>query len=235
MNKISNFTNLTFVDLTHTLSPTIPHWEKGCSFQQKINSDYDEGSNDTRFRTHTIEMRAGVGTHIDAPAHCVPGGTDIAALPLEHLFAPCVVIDVSEKAHESYRVTLEDILNFENYYGKINKNSFVIIRTGWDKFWSDSDKYRNNLLFPTISEQAAECLLKRDIVGLGVDTLSPDSETDGFPVHRLILGAGKYIIENIANSDKIPAIGAHSIALPIKIEDGTESPIRLIAAITTKN
>ena len=231
MNKISEFKNLAFVDLTHTLLPTIPHWKNGCAFHHKINSDYDDGKGDTQFRTHSIEMHAGTGTHMDAPAHCIRGGTDIASIPLERLIAPCIVIDTSDKAHENYSVTLNDVRDFENHFGEITKNAFVIIRTGWDKFWNDPNKYRNNLIFPTLSEGAAEWLLKRDIVGLGIDTLSPDNATDGFPVHRLILGAGKYIIENIANSDQIPAIGAHTIALPLKIKDGTESPIRLIAAI----
>ena len=142
------------------------------------------------------------------------------------------MIDISKKAHETYRVSEEDIQHFEEQHGVIQKNSFVIIHTGWDKFWNEPDKYRNHLKFPTLSKEAAELLLKREIVGLGVDTLSPDNEEDGFAVHQLILGSGKYIVENIANAALIPPTGAYSLALPIKIQDGTESPIRLIAAIS---
>lgn len=228
-----NLADLLFIDLTHSLSPTIPTWDGGCGFKHSITLDYDDCKDQTKFRVHSIEMFSGVGTHMDAPLHCLPGAMDIASIPLNQLIAPCVVINVSSKANENYSVTTDDIQQFESQYGSINKGSFVIIYTGWDNFWKNPEKYRNNLIFPTISVQAAELLLKRDIVGLGIDTLSPDSEKDGFPIHRLLLNEGKYIIENIANASKMPATGASTIALPIKIQNGTEAPIRLIAAIST--
>lgn len=52
-----------------------------------------------------------------------------------------------------------------------------------------------------------------------------------FPVHKLILGAGGYIIENLTHCHLLPAMGAFVIALPMKIQNGTEAPIRAIAMI----
>ncbi len=226
-----NLINASFIELTHLLTPIIPHWGVGCGFQYQINCDYGDCTGETKFRIHAMTMLAGVGTHMDAPLHCFEGATSIANIPLDQLVSPCVVIDVSSKSHESYTVTVEDIKQYEAMHGEITPNSFVIIHTGWSKHWHDPDKYRNNIIFPAISSDAANYLLHKNIVGLGVDTLSPDGANDGFPVHHLILGAGKYIIENIANADKLPPIGAFVIALPLKIEDGTESPMRLIAVI----
>lgn len=229
-----NLENTYFVDLTHTLTPTIPHWGVGCGFQYQINCDYVDCTGETKFRIHAMTMSAGIGTHMDAPLHCFNGATSIANIPLDQLVSPCVVIDVSSKSHERYSVTVEDIKQYEAIHGKVIPNTFVIIYTGWCKLWNDPDKYRNSLIFPTISSDAAKYLLQKDIVGLGVDTLSPDGANDGFLVHHLILGAGKYIIENIANADKLPPKGATVIALPLKIEGGTESPIRLIAVMSAK-
>lgn len=224
-----DLSNLSFIDLTHSLSSYIPHWSSKCGFKSTITSDHENNSNQTTFRTQQIEMSAGIGTHMDAPLHCFPHAADIASIPLTQLIAPCVVINVASKAHENYSVTIDDILAFETQHGSINTNSFVIIYTGWEKFWIHPEKYRNNLLFPTLSLSAAKLLLKRNIVGLGIDTLSPDNEKEGFPVHRLLLDAGKYIIENVANVANLPSHGASIIALPMKIEGGTEAPIRLIA------
>lgn len=232
INQPLDLKNISFVDLTHPLSSSIPHWSGGCGFKHKITLDYDDCNIATKFRVQSIEMSAGVGTHMDAPAHCFSGATDIANIPLEQLIRPCVVIDVSAKRNENYCMTIDDIRHFESIHGTITKNAFVIIYTGWSQFWHTPEKYRNNLVFPTISVQAAELLLDRDVAGLGIDTLSPDAEIDEFPVHRLVLGAGKYIIENVANAALVPSVGAYTIALPLKIEEGTESPIRLIAAIT---
>ncbi|HEV2613141.1 MAG TPA: cyclase family protein [Gammaproteobacteria bacterium] len=228
MSKVLDLHNLHFIDLTHTLTPTIPQWGNGCGFQHKNISDYNDYPSNAKFRVQSIEMAAGIGTHMDAPAHCFENGKDIVSLSLEQLIVPCTVISVSEKSHENYSITPEDILEFEKKCGEINKNSVVIFYTGWDKFWHTPEKYRNNLVFPSVSAKAAELLLKRDIAGLGIDTLSADKKDSEFPVHQLILGAGKYLIENIANASLLPETGSTIIALPLKIQHGTESPIRLV-------
>lgn len=68
-------------------------------------------------------------------------------------------------------------------------------------------------------------------MGLGIDTLSPDRPGAGYPVHQLFLGAGKYLIENVANAVKLPAVGSYILALPLKLLQGTEAPLRLVALI----
>ena len=194
-------------------------------------NDYDP--NDIyQFRTHKINMDEGIGTHLDAPAHCFEKGRCINDINLEELVAPCVMLDISKKAHENYSLSEDDIQLFEKSNGEIKPGSFVIVYTGWDKHWEDPIKYRNDLVYPSISAAAAAFLvIKRNIVGIGIDTLSPDRASDGFPVHQIVLGADKYIVENIANASKLPPIGSYSLALPLKIREGTEAPIRLVGLI----
>ena len=111
----------------------------------------------------------------------------------------------------------------------------MIIRTGWDRFWNEPEKYRNNLQFPSIAHEAAILLLERQIVGLGIDTLSPDTPDSGYPVHQTLLSAGIYLIENVANSGQLPPMGSISLALPLKIAEATEAPMRFIALIENIN
>lgn len=219
------------VDLTHTLNQAIPSWSGGCGFKSQIKLDYDDCSEEVKFRVQQFKMHAGIGTHIDAPAHCVPGGLTVEQLSLSNLLAPAVVIDVSSLAHEHYSVTVEDIENFEKSYGVIQPNTCVLIKTGWEKFWHDPLKYRNHHLFPAVSKEVAQLLLERNIVGLGIDTLSPDRPGEGYPVHDLLLGSDKFIIENVANLDALPPKGAYILALPLKVEGATEAPIRLVGLI----
>ena len=91
-------------------------------------------------------MPAGIGTHIDAPAHCIKDGLSVSDLDFiaNHLITQCVVIDVSHQAHERYTIREQDILIFEQRHGTINEHTFVIFYTGWEKFWDDAIKYRNN-------------------------------------------------------------------------------------------
>lgn len=233
MTPSTDLSALKLIDLTHTITPSIPCWNgpKSCGFQHEIKLDYTDSNRDPGFRVQQITMHAGIGTHMDAPAHCVPNGASIADLPIESFFAPCVVIDVSELAHERYSLGLNELQEFESNHGKIAPGSFVIVSTGWEKFWGSPEKYHNNYLFPSVSKEAALALLDREIVGLGIDTFSPDRPEDGFLVHQHVLGAGKYIVENIANAGSLPAMGAYTLALPIKTADGTEAPVRLVGLV----
>ena len=219
------------VDLTHTLDSSIPTWDGGCGFNHDLHLDYTNCEGEDKFRVMKITMHAGIGTHMDAPSHCIIGGKCIQEFDVNDLCMPCVVINVSSKAHERYSISLEDIRDAESIHGQISKGSCVMIRTGWDGFWSDPKKYRNNHIFPSITAEAANLLLDRDVAALGIDTLSPDRPEDGFNVHQAFLSKNKILIENVTNLDKMPSVGSYVMALPIKVKDGTEAPIRLIGLI----
>ena len=221
------------IDLTHIISPATPSWEGDCGFQHRVILDYSDCTTPIQFKVQKINMYAGLGTHIDAPAHCIPDGKTVDKLELDELIAPCIVIDTSKQAHEFWQLSPDDIRQFERKHGQIGAGAFVIIRTGWDQYWGEPEKYRNNMQFPSISCGATDLLLERNIAGLGIDTLSPDTPDSNYPVHAGILSAGKYLVENVANSSKMPPKGSFSLALPIHIEDGTEAPIRLIGLINT--
>ena len=78
-------------------------------FNHDIKLDYPQTQGKVKFRVQQIKMHAGIGTHIDAPAHCIPNGLTIDQLDLENLIAPCMVIDISQKAHETYQLSTKDI------------------------------------------------------------------------------------------------------------------------------
>lgn len=229
MQKTLSLDDFVFIDLTHSLSADVPHWGIDVGFKYNIRQIQSaDASGKMKFRVQRLEMSAGIGTHLDAPSHCYENAAAIDAIPLQSLITACRVIDVSAKVHDRYSVTVDDVHQFENKYGAIPKNAFVIIHTGWDERWNQPGKYRNEKIFPNISPEAVKLLLTRDMVGLGIDTLSPDAFGSDFPVHQLILGAGKYIIENVANAKLLDPVGAYIFALPMKITDGTEAPVRLI-------
>lgn len=223
--------NLKIIDLTQPLSETVPTWSGSCGFCLKMKQDYDH-----LFRVQEVEMQAGIGTHMDAPSHIIPGGKSIADLSLEELIVPICLIDVRDKEHRDYEISEEDLLDDEKKHGPISSHSLVIGYTGWSRFWQDSLAYRNldqngQMHFPAFSSKSADLLLKRNIAGLGIDTLSPDCLDQDFTVHRKILGQGKYIIENIGDCSGIPPRGSYAVALPLKMEAATESPIRIIALV----
>lgn len=219
------------IELTHTLDENSPAWEETSGFSSSIVLDYADCTTETPFRVQSFTMPAGMGTHMDAPAHCCPDGLYIDQIPLDQLIAPCVVIDVSQKAHELYSVTPQDIADFEKTHGLIQPDSFIIIKTGWSRFWGNPIQYRNNYRFPSVSAETATLLVSRGIVGLGIDTLSPDRPDDDYPVHRILLSSGRYIVENIANCEQLPSKGSFVMAFPLKLRQATEAPMRLIGLL----
>jgi kynurenine formamidase len=108
--------------------------------------------------------------------------------------------------------------------------------TGWDTRWNDFPRYKNAdkegvLHFPGFSREAAKLLVEeRNVNGLGIDALSVDhGQSNDFPVHLISHAKGKYHLENVANLGSMPPSGAFLIVAPIKIENGSGGPVRLLA------
>lgn len=225
------FENFTIIDLTHSLSSSIPIWDNSCGFQLEIGTDNDE-----------IVINTSAGTHIDAPAHFFKEKETIDTLSLNKLLAPACVIDVSEKATDDYAISLRDIQNYEAAYGQIEKGCLVVGHTGWSRHWDDAKAYRNvdangEMHFPTFSIQAIEYLLSKRIVGIGIDSFAPEPirfSNPSYPIHELLFKEEKYIIENMANCACLPPKGAYIIALPLKVQKAGEAPARVIALIPKK-
>jgi kynurenine formamidase len=219
------------LDLTHTITPETPHFDGGCQFELHTVIDYKDCTPPNLFRVQKIETKAGIGTHMDAPAHIVKGGKTIESLELNNLVTDCVVIRVDNEVNEKYVIMPSVVEKFEEEHGKITPNSFVIFYTGWEQYWNNPEKFINDHMSPSLHISTGELLLERNIAGIGIDTLSIDSGAEDFPLHRLILGAGKYLVENVANAKELPPIGATIFVLPMKMKGATEAPIRLIALI----
>jgi kynurenine formamidase len=86
--------------------------------------------------------------------------------------------------------------------------------------------------FPGYSKAAAELLVHRDVVGIGIDTLSIDpGNAQEFSAHLVMLGAGKYQIENMANLDRLPATGAIAVIGVLPVMDGSQAQARILGLL----
>lgn len=224
---------LTLVDLTHPMNHTAPTWDGDCGFFLKTVKDF-ESSQTVQFCVQEFSLKAGLGTHMDAPRHCFKDQKAIDDFDLNDLLAPLVLFDISLKAQNdpSAQLLSQDVLNYEAKYGLLPKGAIALVSSGWDQRWIDAVSYRNSMIFPTISGDAAALLLERQCIGIGIDTLSPDLPESGYPVHQAVLSKGGFILENVANLGRMPRFGGWVLVSPLKIEGATESPIRLIGLIT---
>merc|ERR1712137_534629 len=230
---VGMLTGKKLIDCTQTISPSTfsfigcfpgsPFTKEAMFEETEINDTRGQG--DAGFRKCIFRMACDVGTHIDSPAHWFKEGRDISELSLEELSAPGVVIDVTEKVQQNscYTLTIQDLKDWEQKYGKIPPRSLICMKTGWSNRFHDHKAYMgldddNKMSFPGFSEELATYLVSEcDIVGIGIDTASldaPEAEPARYPVHNIILGADKYQIENMVLND-VPESGVTFIALPI--------------------
>jgi kynurenine formamidase len=179
------------------------------------------------------------GTHMDAPGHFVEGGRLSPDITLQELIVPIVVIDISARAarEPDTAVTVDDLRRFERRRGRIPDGALVCMDSGWAAKVGDPLEFKGgaafpNYHFPGFSLEAAMWLAeRRDVTGIGVDTVSLDpGNSTTFPVHVNFLGTDRYGLENLNNLDRIPPRGAVAYVGLIPWEKGSGGPCRVIAS-----
>jgi kynurenine formamidase len=222
------------VDLSYAINDRLVPWpgdEKW--FEAKVNATVEKNG----YFTRSFWMLEHYGTHLDAPIHFPPGRTTVDQIPAKQFFGPAVVLDVSaESAKDAdYQVPGKRVEEWEVKHRRIAEGSIVLLRTGWASRWPDAGKYRNQdaqgkMHFPGFSVEAAKLLVARRVSGLGCDTLSVDyGASEDFAVHHLVLGAGLYHLENLADLRDVPEAGAFLVVAPIKLEGGSGGAVRVFA------
>jgi isatin hydrolase len=186
------------------------------------------------------------GTHFDAPHHWITG-KDYAdgytdTIPAQNFVAPVNVIDCSAQsaADPDFLLTADGVKAWEAEHGAIGAGEWVVMRTDWDRragseaeFLNMDDKGPHS---PGPTVDCIEYLLGKGILGWGSQCIGTDAGSAGgmtppFPAHNLLHKANRYGLASLANLDKLPAKGAILIAAPLKIVNGTGSPIRALALV----
>jgi kynurenine formamidase len=229
------------VDLTHAYGADTVFWPSGPREFQLEPLHYGDTPGGFFYAANTFCTPEHGGTHLDAPIHFARDRQTAEQVPLERLVGPVVVIDVSDKAaaDRDYRVTIADVVAFEEKNGRIEPGTRVLVRTGWSSRWPDATAYLGHatdatkLHFPSYGEEAARLLVEeRQVALLGIDTASIDyGPAADFPVHRLAAAANVPGLENVTGLEALPPRGAILLALPMKIEGGSGGPTRVVALV----
>lgn len=235
----------TFVDLTHAFGPGIPHWP-GFDDEQRNTIYYYQpgvGSKGSGFFAQTFCHPGQWGTHVDPPAHFVPGKRTLDQIAPEEMILPLVVLDVHDKvaADPDYTITMDDVRAWEARYGAIPASAFVAMRTDWSKRWPDAKAMRNAdakgvAHYPGWSLPVLKYLYEeRGIAASGHETTDTDpglaTSKDDYSLEAYILGRDHYQIELLANLDQVPEAGAIVVAAFPKPDKGSGFPARVFAIL----
>src|SRR5881394_2384896 len=229
-----------YVDLTHTLTPTIPVWHGfgpaafGPSVNPATGAPYTyekDGFEATRYALATDQF----GTQLDPPAHWAPRYPSIDELPPTYAVRPLVVISIvpQVKRNPKYALQVSDIRAFERRHGRIPAGSVVMVRSDWSKKWTDDPAKAKALaadpVFPGVSLCALKFLhLKRHILFHGHEPLDTDT-TPTLEGEAWLMHHGYTQAEGVASLDKVEPTGCLvDIGYP-KLQGGTGGYARYIA------
>jgi kynurenine formamidase len=236
------------VDLTQPLGPETPViglppiFAPSPGVSVEVISRYDDKGpgwywNILRLGEHT-------GTHFDAPVHWITGkdlpDNACDTIPARRFVGPACVIDLTGEvaANPDFLLTPEHIVTWESRHGRIPRGAWVLLRTDWSRRADPSDFLNvtdSGPHTPGLSAAASRLLAEeRDVLGVGVETVGTDAGQAGtfdppFPNHAIMHGAGKFGLASLCNLDRLPATGAIVIAAPLKIVNGSGSPLRVLA------
>ncbi|MDE2150311.1 MAG: cyclase family protein [Gammaproteobacteria bacterium] len=238
------------VDLTETLRPEYPtiklppQFGQASPFVKRQISRYDEAG--PAWYWNNFTMSEHTGTHFDAPVHWITG-RDVAngsvdTIDPRRFIAPACVIDCAREvaADADFILSKELLLRWESAHGRIPAGSWVFLRSDWRKV-APPDNYtntdENGAHSPGPDAEAVQWMIReRDVLGFGTECVGTDAGQAfrfelQYPCHHLMHGAGRYGLQCMTHLDRLPPTGAVIIAAPLKIEDGSGSPLRVLALV----
>jgi len=203
------------IDLSHTLDENISVYPGTPKPKIEIIATHEKNGYAElllTFPTHTA-------THLDAPFHMIPGGKRLTDLPVEQFAGKAIVIPYPKNEF--------DLQWIKQYEEQINSVDFVILQTGAEQRWK-TGKYCDD--YPALTAEAAKWLTTKHLKGIGLDAISIDKpDATEFIIHKIILGSGMIIIENLKNLEQLKGKIFDFYALPLPVKDADGAPCRAIA------
>jgi kynurenine formamidase len=234
-----------WVDLTHAFAAGIPHFHGFPDEERETLFHFDPGigTRGAGFFVERFSLVGQWGTHIDPPAHFVPGARTLDQIAVTEMFLPLVVLDIHTQveADPDYTIQLEDVEAWEARHGRIPAGSFAALRTDWSRRWPDSARMQNEDAagvkhYPGWSRPVLQCLFEeRGLTACGHETTDTDCGRDcsrgHYALEAYVLGTDHYQIELLANLDRVPEFGALVVAAAPKPRGGSGFPARVFAIL----
>lgn len=151
---------MTVHDLTHTIANTMPVYPGTEQPVLTTACTIEEAG----YRETLLHMYSHTGTHMDAPAHMIEGGTPLDAFPAEAFVGRGFVLDCRGQGEISPEL-------LRQHEKAIRQVDFLLFCTGWDKFWGQARYFED---FPCLTAEAAAFVASLPLKGVGEDSISLD-------------------------------------------------------------
>ncbi|MHB8470515.1 MAG: cyclase family protein [Gaiellaceae bacterium] len=208
------------IDLTHAFAngmPVFPGLPEP-SFEAIATVEEDG------YAMTSYQMLNHIGTHVDAPAHQITGGDTLDEIDLDRLVTDALTIDVSARRPHG-AIPLAEL---EPHLDKVRAGDIVLLYSDNARNYGTA-AYWTGWSYP--DAEAAQALIDRGISAIGFDGPSADPvDTTTFDLHRVWLGTGRMILENVANLDRLPE-RVQLVVAPLKVARANGAPARIFALL----
>ncbi|MGE5601832.1 MAG: cyclase family protein [Nitrososphaerales archaeon] len=214
------------IDITLPFSERLPVWPGDAAVQISRSTGVAMVSE--------LRMSSHVGTHVDAPAHFIPGGLTVDRLPLDLLIGPAYVAGIGGTS-----VITSQTLDGARIPAGVTR---LLLNTSYAHFELESRRKKHRTSQPNeapesqpfdknyvgLDASAAGWLLDRGVRLIGINTPSVDTFTSTeFPVHQILLINRVIIVENLQLRD-VKTGRYRLICLPLAYEGGDGAPVRAV-------
>jgi kynurenine formamidase len=199
----------------HSHEDTAKNFEGGFSYQSRGLLMSDHGP-----------------THVDALSHLDPrpGAATIDQMALDVFYGPATCIDVSHAAPRTSIEAAELDAAAARAGDQIRPGDIVLFHTGaYGRLHGTADYLSQ---YPGIGESGSAWIVERGIKTFGVDSPSPDNPASRtYPCHMMCRAHGITHYENLANLDQLIGKRFIFMGFPLRIRQGTGSPVRAVALL----
>lgn len=188
------------------------------------------GSTKLGFSARNLLISEHGGTHTDAVWEYEPSGPTIDHMPLEYFWGSAICADLSV-VPATRRIEPRDLEKALQKSGQeLRPGDIFLMYTGHFDRNFGTDKWQTT--YSGLSYEGAKWLAKRGVVNIGVDAPAIDHPDDlDFSGHLVCGEFGITNTENLCNLHLLVGKRFLYFGLPLRIRDGSGSPIRAVALV----
>ncbi len=181
------------------------------------------------YETHMMLFPEHCGTHLDAPRHFHEPGDAIDKMPLDRLFVPGHLLDLTHRG-AGEAITIADFEAAEEKSGRrIDSEAAVVCWTGSDKSWGEVDMNQKRPYIPT---ETAQWLVDRGMRLFATDMIGMDNPAEWWdPTHYIWMSNDVYMLQQLTGLDRLAGKDFMIAAFPIKVVGATGCPVRAAALV----
>lgn len=162
-----------------------------------------------------IEAGTHIGTHVDAPVHFIKDGGTLDDFPLDLMIGGVSVVECND---DMVSAAFLEKLSLPDWRA-------VFFKTKNQRLWK-LDKFSED--YVSLTPDAALFLVKKKTELVGIDYRSIETfDTHDYPVHKILLGNGTFIIEGLCLND-VPQGRYNLHCLPLKLRSSDGGPVRVL-------